>query len=184
MCDYLNVSPEIIKKALNSFKGVKRRFECLGSIKGKNIIADYCHHPEEIKATLSMGKEVFNGDYLVVFQPHTYSRTKLLFDKFLGVLYGENVVIYSEYSARERYDYLGSAKYLSTQIKNAIYVEDFNDLLDCISSVKSKNILILGAGNLYDKIKKYIYENFPKLPIIIPIYRVCLWLVTINTIKL
>ena len=155
VCDTLGVPHEIIKIGLNAFEGVKRRFEYLGCINGKNIIADYCHHPEEIKATLRLAKEVFNGDYLAVFQPHTYSRTKLLFNKFLAVFKSENLVVFNEYSAREEYDYLGSAKYLSSCVENSKYFEDFNDLVNFIKQENSKNILILGAGNLYDKIEKY-----------------------------
>ena len=78
-----------------------------------------------------------------------------LFNKFLRVLSSESAVIFKEYSARENYDYFGSAKYLSNKLKNSIYIEDLNGLLYAIKTSKKNNILILGAGNLYDKIKKY-----------------------------
>lgn len=155
VCESLNILPNTIKIGLESFRGVKRRFEFLGELFGKNIIADYCHHPSEISSTLKTAKSVFDSDYLTVFQPHTYSRTKLLFNKFISVLSGENAVIFKEYSARENYDYLGSASRLSKRLKNSIYIEDLNGLLDTIKTSKKNNILILGAGNLYDKIKKY-----------------------------
>ncbi len=151
----LNIPTNIINKGLNNFKGVKRRFEFIGEIFSKNLIADYCHHPEEIKATLKVASQVFNSDYLVVFQPHTYSRTKLLFDKFISVLSSENTVIFKEYSARENYDYLGSAKHLNDCLKNSLYCDNLSELISFIKNSKHKNILILGAGNLYDKIKEF-----------------------------
>ncbi len=155
VCDSLNIPRNIIKLGLENFNGVKRRFEFLGEYCGKKIIADYCHHPEEIKGTLAMAKEVFKGDYLPIFQPHTYSRTKLLFDKFISVFTNENVVIFKEYSAREKYDILGSAKRLSEGLIGSLYFEEIGEILGCIKSSKKNNVLILGAGNFYDKIKKY-----------------------------
>lgn len=71
-----------IAKGLGSFKGVKRRFEILGSVGGITIVDDYAHHPSEIKATLKAAR---NGEWkriIALFQPHRYSRTKLLVDDF------------------------------------------------------------------------------------------------------
>ena len=68
--------------AVQTFPGVKRRTEYLGSIKGINVYDDYGHHPTEMKATISALKERTSGDLYVVFQPHSYTRTKNNFDDF------------------------------------------------------------------------------------------------------
>jgi len=80
----LFIGKQIVKDALNDFSGVKRRFEIIS--KAPFIIHDYAHHPDEIKSVLSEFKKFYNGKLLVVFQPHTYSRTKTLMNEFVNVL--------------------------------------------------------------------------------------------------
>ncbi len=150
---YFNLDFNVIIKGVEKFKGVKRRFEELKTKTGTNIILDYAHHPSEIEKALITAKERFNGDFITVFQPHTYSRTKLLLSDFIKVLNGYNLIIFKEYPARESYDYFGCAKLLSEKIKNSVYIDDFMELLTRIKSLENKNVLILGAGDLYDKIK-------------------------------
>lgn len=150
-----NLEYKTIYEGLLQFKGVKRRMEVLGSIEDKTIIADYAHHPTEIKSTINTVKEVYHNNYLLVFQPHTYSRTKLLYDEFLAVLKGENVIVFKEYPARENYDYLGSSERLASEL-NADYVEEFEKLMEKIKSCKSNNVIVIGAGDLYDLVKEKI----------------------------
>ncbi len=81
--DQLKVSHQEIKSALESFKGIKRRFEYI--IKNHDLvyIDDYAHHPEELKATISSVKELYPENKITgVFQPHLYSRTKDFADDF------------------------------------------------------------------------------------------------------
>ncbi|MEZ4813871.1 MAG: UDP-N-acetylmuramate--L-alanine ligase [Bdellovibrionota bacterium] len=83
LCIELGVDSKIVAKALSSFDGVARRFEKKGTWNDHLIYEDYGHHPTEIKATLQAAKEVYkNEKVLVVFQPHRYSRTRLLWDDF------------------------------------------------------------------------------------------------------
>ncbi|MDE7452779.1 MAG: UDP-N-acetylmuramate--L-alanine ligase, partial [Clostridia bacterium] len=70
---------EFIRDGLSSFSGVERRFENIGSVNGAECIADYAHHPAELRATIRTAKKLTAGKIFVVFQPHTYSRTKNLF---------------------------------------------------------------------------------------------------------
>jgi UDP-N-acetylmuramate--alanine ligase len=78
----LDIDLEVIKRALNNYQGAQRRLE----VKFKNeqylLIDDYAHHPTEIRATLSAIKELHAKRIIAVFQPHRYSRTKLLFEEF------------------------------------------------------------------------------------------------------
>ncbi|MBO5327862.1 MAG: UDP-N-acetylmuramate--L-alanine ligase, partial [Clostridia bacterium] len=75
-----------IKRGLCEFVGVERRFENIGNYNGAQVIADYAHHPDEIKAVLRVAKKITVGDLYVVFQPHTYSRTKTMFKRFVAIL--------------------------------------------------------------------------------------------------
>lgn len=150
---YFNLSFEKIYKGILSFKGVLRRFEEVKLLKNKTVILDYAHHPTEIEKAIETANEVFSGNYLLVFQPHTYSRTQLLFNDFIRVLSNKNAIIYKEYPAREKYTPNGSAKRLSKYVKNSSYVFDFQTLLSMINNSNEKNVLVLGAGDLYDKIK-------------------------------
>ena len=142
-----------ISRSLLGFIGVKRRFETIKTNSNKNVICDYAHHPTEIVETLRVMKELFGNDYAVVFQPHTYSRTKLLFDDFVCAFENEETIIFKEYPARERYDKTASAYRLCRCIKNSKYVADVNRLVDYIKKLKVNNVIVLGAGDLYDKIK-------------------------------
>ncbi len=146
-----------IKEGLANFTGVERRFENLGKYNGARCIADYAHHPEEISATLSAVKKLNGGRLYVVFQPHTYSRTKNLFSEFVKVLSGiNNLLIYRTFAAREYFDDKGSALTLSQNIKRARYGDDVKDIIDFILDAgENDTVLFLGAGDIYD-IAKYI----------------------------
>lgn len=91
---HLKVTDEIIAKVLAEFKGARRRFELIGEAQGITFVDDYAHHPTEIKALLSSAREYFVGRRLwVVFQPHQYSRTRLLLDDFAQSLHLADAVI-------------------------------------------------------------------------------------------
>ena len=81
----VGVKNNYIKNALVNYIGVKRRFTHLGKINLSNIYDDYAHHPTEIAATLS-GANQINKTIIVIFQPHRYSRTKILFNEFISIL--------------------------------------------------------------------------------------------------
>lgn len=141
-----------------SFKGVVRRFEYIGKLNGASCIADYAHHPNEIKAALKTARLVTSGDLYVVFQPHTYSRTKTLFKQFVGVLSSvKRLLIYKTYAAREYYDDAGSALTLSNAIKRSKYGDCPADIVDFSSNCRQGDVIIfLGAGDIYDIAKQAI----------------------------
>ena len=144
-----------IKKSLKTFTGVKRRNEFLGEFKGKKFYADYAHHPTELEATLKNLKE----DFLIVFQPHTYSRTKLLMDEFVRVLKNKDLIIYKTYSAREMFDLEGSAYALRKNLTGSFYAEDKEALKKLITNSNKKSVMFLGAGDIYDIAKEIINER-------------------------
>jgi UDP-N-acetylmuramate--alanine ligase len=89
----LGVSEEAIRKGMNGFGGVKRRFTRVGQWKGNFIIDDYAHHPVEIAAVLRAARQAFAGPIIAVVQPHRYTRLRDLFDQFCTALNGADVAI-------------------------------------------------------------------------------------------
>ncbi len=153
-----------ISKGLKSFQGVKRRFEKLGRLYGAIVIADYAHHPREIEATIAVAKESMQkrgGKLHVIFQPHTYSRTKLLFEEFVSVLTPiANLVVYATFGAREKYDEEGSAKKLAEAIGRTVYVDNaFSLEVYLRNTIKAEDtVLFLGAGDVYT-VAGYLIKN-------------------------
>lgn len=141
-----------ICRGLEEFEAVKRRFEKIGSYQGAAFICDYAHHPREIAATISTAKIVCKGRLFAVFQPHTYSRTRLLMDEFVETLRGaENLLVYKTYPAREFFDEAGCAKTLANNVGNCLYAESVRELKSwVVSNVRSGDVvLFLGAGDIY-----------------------------------
>ena len=85
---FLDIPAEVCARGLSHFTGVDRRFQRKGEKRGIVVIDDYAHHPTEIMATLSAARNVRHNKLWCVFQPHTYSRTKNLFDEF-GRAFGD-----------------------------------------------------------------------------------------------
>lgn len=141
-----------ICSGLESFTAVKRRFEKIGEYRDASVICDYAHHPREIRSTIKTALGVCRGELYVVFQPHTYSRTKLLLDEFVDALRPiKNLVLYKTYPAREAYDETGSAKTLARAVGNCLYVENVYALKTWLKkTVKDGDtVLFLGAGDIY-----------------------------------
>ncbi len=155
LCDYYGIDYETIRKALLSFTGAGRRFEYKGKVNGASIYDDYGHHPTEIIAT---AKALMNKKYnksWVVFQPHTYSRTKTLLDDFAKALLNfDNIIVLDVYAAREKNTYNISSKDLVDKIctlgKNALYMPDFNNCVDYLKENVKENDIVLtqGAGTV------------------------------------
>ncbi len=102
--DRLGVPFGAAQDALSEFRGVGRRFEVRGEVKGVTIVDDYGHHPTEIKATLAGARQRYpDRSIWAVFQPHTYSRTKTLLDQFgAAFVDADHVIVTAIYAAREK----------------------------------------------------------------------------------
>ena len=142
-----------ICKSLSDFQGVPRRLEHLFSVMGREVLYDYAHHPTEIRATLTAVRELY-GECTVIFRPHTYTRTRDLWDELACALsLADHVVLTDIYAAREAAIEGVSAQRLANSIgARAAYVEP-----DCISDYVLENtrgiILLMGAGDL-ENVKK------------------------------
>ena len=155
LCNEYGLTKQEIKNGLSKFTGVGRRFEFKGKVNNASIYDDYGHHPTEIVAT---SKALMNKKYnesWVVFQPHTYSRTKLLLDDFAKALLNfDNIIILDIYAARETNTYNISSKDLADKIKSlgkdALYIKDFDECVSYLkSNVKENDIIITqGAGTV------------------------------------
>lgn len=152
VADVLGFPPAFTAEGLRWFRGIKRRFERVGTYCGAELIADYAHHPREIEAALRTAGEACRGRLVAVFQPHTYSRTRLLFDDFLAVLSPlQDLVIYKTFPARESFDAGGSARALADRLPNSLYIETVHELevyLECTVR-PGDTVLFLGAGDIY-----------------------------------
>ncbi len=151
----MGIEYEEIKNSLKQFKGVARRMEKLGE-GNKIFYADYAHHPEEIESTLKSIEQALGlKNSLIIFQPHTYSRTKNLFEDFVKAFNKINLIIYKTYPARELEDMGYSAKQLSDKIK-CKYTKDWQELRLLIKKSHKKYVIFMGAGDIYYIAKKIV----------------------------
>lgn len=159
-CFALKTDLSAAAEALENFSPVERRTEFLGEFSGKKIYADYAHHPNEIKEVLS----VFPKDCLIVFQPHTYSRTKYLKNEFTNVLKTRNTVIYKTYPAREKYQKEGDGYSLYLCLKKnspneTYYAKNKTALLKIIRESSAETVAFIGAGDIYFTAKKFFIDK-------------------------
>lgn len=151
------VSEKDSKVFVEEFAGTWRRQEFKGVTEGGAFIYDdYAHHPREIKMTLEGFQKQFPEKRItVVFQPHLYSRTKLLFDDFVSVLSGADSILLADiYGARENPDPSISSEKLAQSIAarntNVETVSSFEEIVSMLSLRNENNlILTMGAGDIY-----------------------------------
>ncbi|MPQ42180.1 UDP-N-acetylmuramate--L-alanine ligase [Clostridium tarantellae] len=150
-----DISLQSIYDGLNSFKGAHKRFEYKGIKNGVTFIDDYAHHPVEIKATLSTAKKMIHNKMYCVFQPHTYTRTKTLFEDFATCFKDtDELILMDIYAAREKDTGEISSKQLGDAIRKngvkCINVSSHEEALDYILKHTNKGDLLLtvGAGDV------------------------------------
>lgn len=145
------LSSDDIKKGFENFRGVGRRFQYRGEYNGAVIYDDYAHHPDEIRATLATAKSMERGRVIVVYQPHTYTRTHDLFDGFISSFKDCDLVIFADiYAAREKNLCGISSKNLADAMENGVYVGDFDSISDYLRKNLQKDdlLIIMGAGDI------------------------------------
>lgn len=149
----MGIDINAIKEGLEAYSGTKRRFEKKGYCNGALIIDDYAHHPAEIEATFASVKKIKHNTVWCIFQPHTYTRTKALFDDFVRVLSKvDRVIVADIYAAREKDNGLVSSKQLADAICDARYIASFDEIADHIKKVAQRGdiVITMGAGNVVD----------------------------------
>lgn len=148
----LHIPGTAVETGLGEFIGAGRRFEHKGEYRGAQIYDDYAHHPGELEALLTTAKTLGYKRVVCAFQPHTYTRTKELFDDFVRVLPLADVVVLAEiYAAREQNTIGISSRDLAAHIPGARYCASLEEVTDTLAELAGPDDLILtvGAGNIY-----------------------------------
>jgi len=154
----LDIPIDQIKEGLRSLGGLARRFQVKGDRHGILVLDDYGHHPTEILATLQTARECWPDRRLVVaFQPHRYSRTKDLYERFvISFNHAEVLLLAPLYSAGERPIEGVTSEWLYRGIrehghKEVFLCQDQDALLETLTGLMKKGdvILTLGAGDIH-----------------------------------
>ncbi len=155
VCRELGVDTETAARGIETFRGTHRRFEKRGMLNGAIVIDDYAHHPTEIKATLKAAKEFPHNKIRCIFQPHTYSRTRTLWQEFVEAFDDADELIMTHiYAAREVFDGVTRPENLVNDIAkrgiNAKYIEDFADIIEEVKATAQEGDIIftMGAGDV------------------------------------
>lgn len=157
---------ETIKENIKKYTGLDRRMQIIGHVNNATIMTDYGHHPSEILVTLNAIAEHAKGRLICVWQPHTYSRTKTLFNDFLNSFDAVDEVIVTDiYAAREKFDpTIHSKDVVDAMVKkglNAKYLSTFEEARDYIYEIIREDDLVIttGCGNP-DVLAKMIVNDF------------------------
>lgn len=155
VCELMGADIEKSARGIETFKGTHRRFEKKGFLNGAVVIDDYAHHPTEIKATLQAVQKFPHNKIWCVFQPHTFSRTRTLWNDFVNAFSDTDELILTHiYAAREKFDGVTKPENLAEDIKkigvNVKYIDDFNEIAEFLKkNVKEGDIVFtMGAGDV------------------------------------
>jgi len=164
VADILDFSLEKASHILGEFRGTGRRFEILGEVAGVTIIDDYAHHPTEIRATLSAARARYpEHEVWTVWQPHTYSRTRILFEEFtISFKDTDHLLVTDVYAAREDTPVNGfnSKKLVDAMAHPDVrYVSDFDQAVNILAeSLATNNILLVLSAGDADQISARVFE--------------------------
>ena len=148
----LGVPGEAVERGLAAFTGAGRRFERKGEYRGAVLYDDYAHHPDELRALLTMARGLGYDRVVCAFQPHTYSRTAALFDGFVDALrLADQAILAPIYAARETDDLGMSAQKLAGQIPGALSCASLEEVTDRLAALARPGVLLLtvGAGDIH-----------------------------------
>lgn len=149
---------ETLRLLLPSFSGTKRHFEFIGEAGGVKLYDDYAHHPTEISSTLAAARTFFGKAKIIcIFQPHTYSRTKVLFEAFAhSFSQADEVILVDIYSSARETDTQGiNSQILGNKIagyhKNAKYLKNMEEVVEYLGKKACPGDIIftMGAGDLF-----------------------------------
>lgn len=151
-CHALGLNIRQAAQAISTFKGTHRRFEYRGIMHGAHLIDDYAHHPKEIATTLQAAQQSYQPKrIIVVFQPHTYSRTKALLNEFAQCFaLVDELIVTKTYAAREEYDAQGDSLTLVAAIKRyhpqVNFISTYHDAAQTVSQMLQEGDLVLTMG--------------------------------------
>ena len=158
----LDIPGKAVEEGLAAFTGAGRRFERKGTYNGAEVYDDYAHHPDELHALLTTAKELGYKRLVVAFQPHTYTRTAKLFDRFVEELKLADVAILAEiYAAREQNTLGISSSDLCRRLPGSVYCSTLDKVTDQLRKIAQPGDLILtvGAGDIYRAGEKLLKKD-------------------------
>ena len=148
----LGIPGDAVTEGLKTFGGADRRMQYKGSYNGADVYDDYAHHPDELKATIEAVRSMKYNRVVVAFQPHTYTRTKALFDDFVRELQKVDLLVLAEiYAARERNTVGISSRDLQAQIPGSVYCQTLPQVTEYLREIAGPGdvILTVGAGDIF-----------------------------------
>ncbi len=148
----MGVDGEAVSAGLASFTGAGRRMEYKGNFHGADIYDDYAHHPGELHALINAVQTMGYKRVIIAFQPHTFTRTRALFDDFVRELRRVDLAVLAEiYAARESNKLGISSLDLAQQIDGAVFFETLPEVSAYLRSVAQEGdiLLTVGAGDIY-----------------------------------
>ena len=153
----MQLPEEALLLGLRKFGGANRRFQYKGNVGGVTIIDDYAHHPTEIRATLTAAANYPHDRLVLVFQPHTYSRTHAFLDEFAEVLSMADIVVLADiYAAREKNTIGITSEDLLVKLQQkgctCYYFPSFEEIEKFLSKncINNDLLITMGAGNVVE----------------------------------
>ena len=160
----MNIPFHDIAAGLESYKGVRRRFDIKGEANGIMVVDDYAHHPTEVRVTLDSARNGWSRRIVSVFQPHLYSRTKAFYEEFaIALMEADILVITDVFPAREKPIEGVNGRMVAefakkTGHKNVYYIEDLKNLEKKLDNLCQQNdmVITIGAGNIWRYAESYM----------------------------
>ncbi len=167
LTDMLSMDQEPVRRSLSSYSGLSRRMEYMGTYNGAAVYNDYGHHPTEIKCTLGSFVKLKKNRLITVFQPHRFTRTKMLFKEFSRCFDDTDLLFIADIYAASEDPIPGiNSKVLAEKIgkrkrNGIIYLgnTDIKNALEGIRPAAGDIILFLGAGNYFENARRLVNED-------------------------
>ncbi len=152
----LDIPFKVVRRALNAFDGVSRRFTTRGAAGGVTVIDDYGHHPVEIRSTLQAAREGYGRRIISVFQPHRFSRVRDLREEFMSAFNDTDILVVTDvYAAGESplEGVTGESLFRGLREhghKNAVYLPSREEIVEFLMDTVNKGdiVITLGAGDI------------------------------------
>jgi len=148
----LGIPGSAASAGLATFSGAERRMQYKGTFRGADVYDDYAHHPDELAATIDAVRTMGYERMILAFQPHTYTRTKALFDDFVRELCKADKVVLAEiYAARERNTVGISSRDIAQRVPDSVYCKTLQEVTSYLRTVAREGdvILTVGAGDIF-----------------------------------
>ncbi len=163
----MGLPPHEAAEALSEFRGTGRRFEVLGEVNEIVIVNDYGHHPTEIRATLAAARDRYPGRRLwAIWQPHTYSRTRALFDQFVRAFdQADQVIVTEVYASREARQDFTSAEVVASMRHPAVrFVPDLEQVTRyLLTHLRPGDVMIVFSAGDADRVAEQVYAGLSGL---------------------